>query len=123
MKKSDFITLLLGVVGGLLFSLGMCMCLLPQWNVFREGVVVTALGAVILVILAIVRFRMSGRKMKKINWKTVGKVVYGVFASLVLGVGMSLVLVAGEFLWGIVLGIVGIVLLLCLIPMCVGLHK
>ena len=123
MKKSDFITLVLGTVGGLLFSLGMCMCLLPEWNVFREGVVVTALGALILVILAVVRFRMSGKKMKKINWKTVGKVVYGVFSALVLGVGLSLVLVAGEFLWGIVLGVAGIVMLLCLIPMCVGLHK
>ncbi len=123
MKKSDFITLVLGVVGGLLFSLGMCMCLLPEWNVFREGVVVTAAGALTLVILAIVRFRMVGKKMKKINWKTVGKVLYGIFASLVLGIGLSLVLVAGEYLLGIILGVAGIVLLLCLIPMCVGLHK
>jgi len=32
MKKQTFISILVGVVGGLLFSLGMCMCLLPEWN-------------------------------------------------------------------------------------------
>lgn len=36
MEKKNFITLVLGVVGGLLFSLGMCMCLLPEWNMFTE---------------------------------------------------------------------------------------
>ena len=30
MEKKNFIKLVLGVVGGLLFSLGMCMCLLPE---------------------------------------------------------------------------------------------
>ncbi len=28
MKKENFITLALGVIGGLLFGIGMCMCLL-----------------------------------------------------------------------------------------------
>lgn len=30
MKKNQFVALLVGTVGGLLFSLGMCMCLLPE---------------------------------------------------------------------------------------------
>ena len=29
MEKKNFITLVLGTVGGLLFSIGMCMCFLP----------------------------------------------------------------------------------------------
>ena len=37
MKKSTFINLLVGVVGGLLFALGMCMCLLPEWNAFQNS--------------------------------------------------------------------------------------
>ena len=48
MKKSAFINLMVGTVGGLLFALGMCMCLLPEWNAFNEGVVAIAAGAVIL---------------------------------------------------------------------------
>ena len=32
MKKKDFVTLMMSVVGGILFALGMCMALLPEWN-------------------------------------------------------------------------------------------
>ena len=34
MKKEHFFTLILLLFGGLLFSIGLCMCLLPQWNAF-----------------------------------------------------------------------------------------
>ncbi len=121
MKKKDFVNLLVGVVGGLLFALGMCMCLLPEWNVFRQGVVVTAVGAAVLIVLAVANWVKSGKSAKAVNWKLVGKIAYGVFAALVLGVGMCLVLVWKLILPGILVGALGIVLLLCLIPMTVGL--
>ena len=122
MEKKNFITLVMGVIGGLLFSLGMCMCLLPEWGVFNQGVVITAIGAVVLLITYLVYRKMSGKKRRKINWKIVGKVAYGVFASLVLGLGMSMIMVMENMMIpGILVGIVGIVLLLFLIPMCVGL--
>ena len=121
MKKNQFIALLVGTVGGLLFSLGMCMCLLPEWNAFNEGVVVTAVGAVVLLALAIVSRVKSGKTGKPINWKVVGKVAYGIVAALVLGAGMCLIMVWKLMLPGILVGIVGIVMLLCLIPMCIGL--
>ena len=44
MEKKNFITLVLGTVGGLLFALGMCMCLLPEWNMFNTGVICAAIG-------------------------------------------------------------------------------
>lgn len=121
MKKSQFFALLVGTVGGLLFSLGMCMCLLPEWNAFNEGVIVTAVGALALLVLAIVSCIRSGKPRKPINWKIVGKVIYGIIAALVLGAGMCLIMVWNMMLIGIPVGIVGIVMLLCLIPMCVGL--
>ena len=121
MKKNQFVALLVGTVGGLLFSLGMCMCLLPEWNAFREGVVAAAVGSVILLALAIVSRIKSGKPRKPINWKVVGKVAYGDLAALVLGVGMCLIMVWNLMLPGILVGIVGIVMLLCLIPMCIGL--
>ena len=120
MKKSTFVNLIIGTVGGLLFALGMCMCLLPEWNAFKPGVVCTAIGFGSLLIQSIVAWLRFGRKIK-INWKIAGKVLYGVFAVLVLGVGMCLVLVWQKVLLGIVIGVVGIVLLLMLIPMCLGL--
>lgn len=121
MKKSDFITLVVGVVSGLLFSIGMCMCLLPEWDLFREGVVVTAVGGIALIVLAVVLRVRSGKKCGKINWKLVGKIAYGVFAALVFGIGLSMILVWKMILPGIALGAVGICLLLGLIPMIVGL--
>lgn len=120
MKKSAFVNLIIGTVGGLLFALGMCMCLLPEWNAFQPGVVCTAIGAVILLAQSVVAWIRSGRKIK-INWKLAGKVLYGVFSALVLGVGMCMILVWNLMLPGILVGIVGIVLLLMLIPMCLGL--
>lgn len=121
MEKRNFITLVLGVVGGLCFSLGMCMCLLPEWNMFNIGVVLAAIGFVVLLITLIVYRKMSGAAPIKVNWKIFGKVLYGVISSLVLGGGMALIMtVEGMMLPGIVLGIVGIVMLLFLIPMCLG---
>ena len=120
MKKSAFVNLIIGVVGGLLFALGMCMCLLPEWNAFSIGVVCTAIGAVILLAQSVVAWIRSGRTIR-INWKTAGKVLFGIFGALVLGVGMCLIMVWNLMLPGIAVGIVGILLLLCLIPMCLGL--
>ncbi len=123
MKKNQFITLLAGVVGGLLFALGMCMCLLPEWNAFSQGVVITAVGGGILTALGIAGFVRNARNRKPMNWKMVGKVFYGVLSALVMGVGMCMVMVWQMMVPGIVVGMVGIVMLVCLVPMCLGFQK
>ena len=117
MKKSTFIHLIFGTIGGLLFALGMCMCLLPEWNAFSTGVVCTAIGALSLLIQSIVAWLRSGRKIK-IRWKTVGKILFGIFGALVLGIGMCMILVWELMLPGIMVGIVGIVLLLIVLLLC-----
>ena len=122
MEKKHFITLLMTVIGGMLFSLGMCMCLLPEWGMFNQGLVVGAIGAVELLVTLFVYRKLAGKKPMKINAKLVGKLLYGMFAAIVFGLGMCMVMVfEGMMIWGILIGIIGIVLLLCLIPMCVGL--
>ena len=122
MKKENFITLVLGVIGGLLFGMGLCMCLLPEWNAFTPGVVVAVIGGVVLAIMLITRFVMLGMPKIKVNGKALGKIVFGVFGVLVMGTGMCMVMVFdGLMIPGILVGLVGIVLLLCLIPMCAGL--
>ena len=122
MEKKNFITLVLGTVGGLLFALGMCMCLLPEWNMFNTGVVCAAIGLVILLITVIAYRKMSGKAPIKVNVKVLGKVLYGTLSALVLGAGMAMIMaLEGMMIQGIIVGIVGIVMLLFLIPMCVGL--
>lgn len=123
MKKSHFITLVICVVAGLIFSLGMCMWLLPEWNSFTLGVVLTAIGGVALMAMGIIAFAKNNKERQPINWKMVGKIGFGVIAALILGVGMCMILVWGLMLWGIIVGIVGLVMLLFLIPMFFGLKK
>ncbi len=105
-----------------LFALGMCMCMLPQWNAFTQGVVVSAVGAVVLLAMLVVRRKMEGKPAVRLNGKAVATVLLGVVGALVLGVGMCMVMVWNMLMWGIVVGIVGIVLLICLIPLCRGLQ-
>lgn len=122
MEKRNFIILVMSVIGGMLFSLGMCMCLLPEWGVFDQGVVLGVSGAIELLATWIVYRKMSGKQPIKLNAKMIGKVIYGIFAALVFGVGMCMTMVfKNRMIPGIIVGLIGIVLLLCLIPMCVGL--
>lgn len=123
MKKSHFITLVICVIAGLMFSLGMCMCLLPEWNSFTLGVVLTAVGGVALVVMGIVALVKTNKEKLPINWKMVGKISFGVIAALILGLGMCMIMVWNLMVWGIIVGIIGLVMLLFLIPMFLGLKK
>lgn len=121
MKKENFVTLVMSTIGGLFFALGMCMALLPEWNAFKPGVVMGIVGAVILLAMVLVRRKMTGAPAIKVNGKTVGIIIYGIVGTLILGLGMCMTMVwEGLMIWGIVVGIVGIVLLLGLIPMIKG---
>ena len=37
MKKSTFVAMILGTIGGILFALGMCMALIVEWDAFKPG--------------------------------------------------------------------------------------
>ncbi|MDD6484719.1 MAG: hypothetical protein PUF72_09135 [Clostridiales bacterium] len=122
MKKKNFVTMIMGTVGGILFAVGMCMCLIAEWNAFSKGVIVAIIGMVILLAMLIVRRKMEGKSISiKLNGKTIGTVLLGIVGALTLGVGMCMTMVWTDLMvWGIIVGCVGIVLLLCLIPLCKG---
>ena len=121
MKKKHFVSIIARTVCGILFAIGMCMCLLPQWNAFNQGIVMGAIGAVILFAMLIVRRKMEGKPAVKLNGKAVGTILFGIVGALALGVGMCMVMVWNMLVQGILVGLVGIVLLLCLIPIVKGL--
>lgn len=121
MQKKNFVFMMMGAIGGILFAIGMCMCLLPEWNAFRPGVVIAAIGAVVLLMLLLVRRRMEDKPAIHLSGKAVGSVLLGIVGALVLGVGMCMVMVWSMLIPGILVGVVGIVLLLCLIPLIKGL--
>lgn len=123
MRKKDFVTLILGTVGGLMFALGLCMTLLPQWNAFKEGIVFTAVGLLVELATGLIRRKMEGKPAIQINGKIIGAVVLGIVGSLAVGLGLCMVLVWEMLVPGIMAGIVGIVLMLCIIPMLNGLSE
>lgn len=121
MSKKNFVSLILGTIGGILFALGMCMAMIPEWDAFTQGIVIGCVGLVVLFVMLMVRRKMEGKPViVKLSGKTIGTIVLGVVGALVLGVGMCMVMVWNMLTWGVVIGLVGIVLLLCLIPLVKG---
>lgn len=122
MTKKNFITLILSTIGGILFALGMCMCLLPAWNAFTPGVVAAVTGMAVLLAMLLVHRKMGGKPVVvKLSGRTVGAILLSIAGVLVLGVGMCMTMVwEGLMIPGIVVGLVGIILLLCLVPVCKG---
>ena len=120
MKKSNFITLILGTVSGVLFALGMCMALLPEWNAFTEGIVFGTIGIVLGIITVLIWCKMENKKLPKMNGKNVFRIIYAIIAALVLGLGMCMCLVWKQIIWGTLIGLLGIIMLIFLIPMIKG---
>lgn len=121
MKKSTFVAMILGTIGGILFALGMCMALIPEWNAFKPGVIMGVVGAVVLLTMVLIWRKMENKEPIKLSGKTIGATLSGIVGALLFGVGMCLTMVWSNMVVGIIVGIVGIVVLLCLIPFIKGL--
>ena len=120
MKKSNFVALILGTVGGVFFALGMCMCLLPERGMATQGVVCGVAGLAVLLATVLIWRKMENKAPIKLDGKTVGAVLVGLLGALLLGVGMCLSMVFAKMVLGIVVGVIGIVVLLMLIPLTKG---
>ncbi len=121
MKKSHFVAMILGTIGGILFALGACMTMIPEWNAFQQGIIMGVAGLVVLLVMALVWRKMENKQPVKLSGKTIAAVLMGIAGALLLGVGMCMTMVWSNMIVGIVIGIIGIVVLLCLIPFTKGL--
>ena len=120
MKKSSFAAMVLGTVSVVLFALGMCMALIPEWNAFMPGVIFGCAGLLFGLITLIVWRRMEHKEPIRIDGKTILTVVIAAMGALALGVGMCLSMVWDKMVMGVGIGLVGIVVLLCLLPLTKG---
>lgn len=120
MKKSSFVALVMGTVSGMLFALGICMALIPEWNAFTQGIIFGCVGIVLGLITLFVWRKMGKKAPIKISGKGVLAIVVGIAGALLLGVGMCFVMVWEKMVVGIIVGIVGIIALLSLIPIING---
>ena len=121
MKKSTFVAMILGTIGGILFALGMCMALIPEWDAFQPGVIMGITGVIVLLAMVLIWRKMENKTPVKLSGKTIGAMLIGIAGALLLGVGMCLTMVWSNMVVGIVVGIAGIVVLLCLFPFIKGL--
>ena len=122
MKKSSFVALMLGTVAGVLFALGMCMALIPEWNAMEPGIIFGAVGVLLGLITRLVWRKMEHKAPIHVSGKTVLTILVGIAGALGLGVGMCFSMVWGKMVLGVLIGLVGIVALLCLIPLTKGIQ-
>ena len=88
MKKSTFVAMLLGTVSGVLFALGMCMALIPDWYSFGPGVALGCAGIALGLVAVAVWRHMEHKQPIQISRKAVASVAVGIVGALILGVGM-----------------------------------
>ena len=120
MKKSSFVAMMLGTVSGVLFAMGMCMALIPEWGTMKPGIIFGCIGIVMGIITLMVWRKMTGKEPIKLSGKAVLTGAVGIVGALALGVGMCFTMVWDKTVLGIVIGLIGIVILLCLIPLIKG---
>lgn len=114
MKKETLLEIILGTIGGLIFAVGMTMCLIPEWNLLKAGVVVAIVGFIILLcIIPVYRSNHPKKANGKINWGIVAAWIIGIVGALVMGFGMSKVMVGdpskSDMLIGIITGVIGLI--------------
>lgn len=118
MKKETLLEIILGTIGGLVFAIGMTMCLLTEWDMLKPGIVVSVLGFIILLcIIPVYRSNHPKKQHGPINWGIVFTWIIGVIGALIMGFGMSKVMVETpdktDMIIGIVTGVIG--LLICVL--------
>lgn len=118
MKKETLLEIILGTVGGLTFAIGMCMCLIPEWNLFKSGVIVSIIGLIILLsIIKVYKKEHPKKDREPINWGIVLTWTIGVVGSLLMGFGMSKIMVGNitqtDMIVGLICGIIG--LMICIL--------
>ncbi len=122
MEKKTLVKIILGTIGGLIFALGMCCCLVPEWNLFSFGLGLAIGGGVLLAILLI--YHLTTREWKPrtepLNVGAIAAWVIGIAGALLLGFGMSKTMVGepsqGDMILGISLGIIGLIVDILVFP-------
>lgn len=63
MKKSSITAMVLGTVSGLMFAIGMCMALIPEWGARKPGIIFGSVGLLFALITVIVWRRMEHKEI------------------------------------------------------------
>ena len=119
MKKETLLEIILGTIGGLIFAIGMCMCLIPEWDLFTAGVIISIIGFIVLLCIIPIYRKDHLKKVSnnKTDWGLLLTWIIGVVGSLIMGFGMSKIMVGSpekmDMIIGMITGVVG--LLICVL--------
>lgn len=113
MKKETLLEIILGTIGGVIFAIGMCMCLIPEWNLLKAGIVVGIIGFIILLgIIPVYRSTHPKKEHSPVNWSIVTTWTIGIIGALIMGFGMSKIMVGNttqvDFIVGLITGVIGL---------------
>lgn len=114
MKKETLLEIILGTVGGLTFAIGMCLCLIAEWNMIIQGIIISIIGfTILLTIIPVYKNANPSKEHKAIDWKIVLTWIIGLTGALILGYGMSKVMREDvkslDMIIGIITGIIGLI--------------
>lgn len=118
MKKETLLEIILGTVGGLIFAIGMCMCLIHEWNLKTLGIILSCLGLIVLLfIFPVYRKNHPKKEHAPINKGILFTWCIGIIGALIMGFGMSRVMIdqasQPDLIIGIATGMIG--LLICVL--------
>ncbi len=115
MKKETLLEIILGTIGGIIFAIGMCMCLIPEWDMLIAGIIVSVIGLIILLCIIPVYRKDHPRKKKnkEIDYGIIATWIIGVVGALVMGFGMSKIMVLNktkiDMIIGLITGVIGLI--------------
>ncbi|MGM9878030.1 MAG: hypothetical protein ACI33S_05205 [Bacilli bacterium] len=119
MKKETLLEIILGTIGGLIFAIGMCMCLISEWDLFITGIIIAIIGFIVLLCIIPIYRKEHPKKVnnKKTDWGLVLTWVIGIVGALIMGFGMSKIMIESpekmDMIIGMITGVVG--LLICVL--------
>ena len=99
------------------------MALLPEWDAMKPGIIFGAVGIVLGIITLIVWRKMEHKAPIKLNGKLIALTVLGIVGALTLGVGMCFCMVWEKLVIGTIIGLIGILLLMAIIPVAKGIKE
>lgn len=114
MKKETLIEIILSTIGGLIFSVGMCMCLIQEWNMLASGIITSLIGIIVLLcIIPVYRKEHPKKEKKKKDIAVISTWIIGLVGALVMGFGMSKIMTeeaeVSDMIIGLITGVIGLI--------------
>lgn len=110
----------LGTISGLFFALGMCLTMIPQWAAMKPGIVIGIIGLIGGIMTMMVRQKMEGKELLNMDRKMLFTIAYGFVSVFIFSMGLVMTLVWNMMITGIIVGMLGIVLSMGIIPLTKG---